>query len=142
MAKSKGSENFKLVIEKHLQERAQNDSLFAETLKKPEKNIDDCITYILNTVQDSGCNGFADDEIFNMAVHYYDEDKIEVGEKKNCTVVVNHTIDLSQEEIKAAKEKAIQEVINEQKEKMLRKKAPKPVDQKKEVKTLEPSLFD
>lgn len=138
----KGTENFKLVIEKHLQERAQNDPLFAETLKKPEKNIDDCITYILNTVQDSGCNGFSDEEIFNMAVHYYDEDKIEVGEKKDCSVVVNHTIDLSQEEIKAAKEKAIQEVINEQKEKMLRKKAPKLVDQEKEVKKLEPSLFD
>jgi hypothetical protein len=138
----KGTENFKLVIEKHLQERAQSDPLFVETLKKPEKNIEDCITYILNTVQESGCSGFADDEIFNMAVHYYDEDNIEVGTKQNCSVVVNHTIDLSQEEIKAAKEKAIQEVINEQKEKMLKKKAPKPVDQKSEVKTLEPSLFD
>jgi hypothetical protein len=23
------------------------------------------------------CNGFADDEIFGMAIHYYDEDTIE-----------------------------------------------------------------
>jgi hypothetical protein len=27
----------------------------------------------------SSCNGFADDEIFRMAIHYYDEDTIEVG---------------------------------------------------------------
>ncbi|MBP9481471.1 MAG: hypothetical protein KBF15_08460, partial [Parabacteroides sp.] len=38
---------------------------------KPEKNIDDCVTYILNEVKKSGCNGFADDEIYSMAVHYY-----------------------------------------------------------------------
>ncbi len=46
--------------------------------KKPNKNIEECITYILNEVQKSGCNGFDDDDellrawlekIFSMAVH-------------------------------------------------------------------------
>lgn len=83
---------FKAVINNHLQGLAENDSLFAETLKKPGKNIDDCCTYILNQVKKSGKNGFADDEIFGMAVHYYDEDDIQVGAKVNGRVVVNHHV--------------------------------------------------
>ena len=66
------------------------DPLFAPNLMKPNKNIEECITYILNEVQKSGCNGFDDDEIFSMAVHYYDEDDIEVGKAVSCQVAVNH----------------------------------------------------
>ena len=72
---------FKAQIENHLNELAAKDELFAVTLKKENKNIDDCITYILNQVQKSGKMGFADDEIYGMAVHYYDEDDIQVGKK-------------------------------------------------------------
>jgi len=86
----KPSDTFKKVIEQHLEEVAAKDSLFAETLKKEDKNIDDCIQYIFNTVQKSGCNGFADEEIFGMAIHYYDEDTIDIGKKVNMKVVVNH----------------------------------------------------
>ncbi|QQV90929.1 PcfK-like protein [Polaribacter phage Freya_1] len=87
----KTTENFKKAIQDHLNKLAEKDSLFAETLKKKNKNIDDCITYILNQVKASGCNGFADEEIFGMAVHFYDEDYIKPGSKiKNYNVVVNH----------------------------------------------------
>ena len=75
----KTTERFKETVSKHLNCLAEKDLLFAETLKKPSKNIDDCITYILNTVKDSGCNGFTDDEVFGMAIHYYDEENITVG---------------------------------------------------------------
>lgn len=87
----KASPHFKTAIQKHLDGLAANDELFAETLEKPNKNIDDCITYIFNQVKASGCNGFADGEIFGMAVHYYDEDDINVGKPINGKVVVNHT---------------------------------------------------
>lgn len=73
------TDNFKTIITNHLQGIAEADPLFAESLKKPAKNISDCVTYILNEVKKSGQNGFADDEIFAMAVHYYDEDTIEIG---------------------------------------------------------------
>ncbi|MCW0484044.1 PcfK-like family protein [Gaoshiqia sediminis] len=89
----KSTDNFKKVIEAHLQHRASMDPLFAVTLKKENKNIDDCITYILNTVHKSGCNGFTDDEVFGMAAHYYDEDNIEVGKPINARVVVNHKVE-------------------------------------------------
>lgn len=83
---------FKEAITNHLQEIASKDELFANTLLKPNKNIDDCATYILNEVKKSGRQGFADDEIYNMATHYYDEDSIEVGEKLSARIVVNHSL--------------------------------------------------
>lgn len=86
----KSTDAFKNTIQQHLEARAATDQLFAVTFAKEGKNIDDCVNYILNTVQKSGCNGFTDDEIFGMAVHYYDEDKIDVGKPVNARVVVNH----------------------------------------------------
>lgn len=67
----KGTEQFKATIQDYLEYRAETDDLFAPRYADPNKNIDDCITYILNEVQRSGMNGFADDEIYSMAVHYY-----------------------------------------------------------------------
>ena len=57
----------------YLEQRAAEDALFAKNYRNPAKNIDDCVTYILNYVQKSGCNGFTDGEIYGQAVHYYDE---------------------------------------------------------------------
>lgn len=83
---------FKETILNHLQELANKDNLFAKTFSKPYKNIDDCITYILNEVKKSQREGFADDEIYNMAIHYYDEETVEIGKPISAKVVVNHTI--------------------------------------------------
>lgn len=58
------------------------DPLFAPNLQKPHKNIEECILYILSEVQRSGCNGFADEEIYSMAVHYYDEDDVEEDKER------------------------------------------------------------
>lgn len=100
----KATNTFKKIINDHLQQRAENDSLFAETLKKENKNIDECINYIFEKVKASGCQGFADEEIFGMAVHYYDEDDIKVNGKISGNVIVNHSIE-------KPKEKANKEVI-------------------------------
>ena len=77
----KGTEHFKRTIQMYLEQRAAEDTLFARNYRNPAKNIDDCVTYILNYVQRSGCNGFTDGEIFGQAVHYYDENEIEVGKR-------------------------------------------------------------
>ena len=82
---------FKNTIKSYLENQAKNDPLFAQVFEKENKNIDECITYILNRVKESGCNGFADDEIFGMALHYYQEDDIKVGNPINAKVVVNHS---------------------------------------------------
>ena len=92
------TEYFKRTIQAYLEERAMEDELFAAKYDNPDKNIDDCVTYILNWVQKSGCNGFCDDEIYGQAIHYYEEKDIEVGKPLNCQVSVNHHIELTEEE--------------------------------------------
>lgn len=134
----KGTEQFKKVIEAHLQEMAAADTQFAVKLQNEKKNIDGCINYILNTVKNSGCNGFADEEIFGMAVHYYDEENVNAGKPVNCNVVINRTPELTEEEKKQAKQEAINQAIAEEKQRMT-KKAGKKSEQPKEV--VQQSLF-
>lgn len=87
------SKGFKAVIKAYLDDRASNDELFAATYSKPNKSLDECCNYILHEVQKSGQNGFADEEIYGMAVHYYDEDDIKDVKPINARVVVNHHVD-------------------------------------------------
>lgn len=134
----KGTNHFKNTIKAYLDQRAETDVLFSFQYSKPDKNIDDCVTYILNSVQKSGCNGFADDEIYNMAVHYYDEDNIEVGKQMNAHVVVNHVVQLTEEEKAEARQEAIRKLQNEAYNKM---KQPVKKAKKVELKP-QPSLFD
>lgn len=111
---NKATDYFKQTIQSYLQRRAQEDELFALRYANPKKNIDDCITFILNYVKQSGCNGFADDEIYSLAMHYYNEDDIDIGKPlTNCKVVVNHTIVLTEEEKAEAHAKAMQRATDE-----------------------------
>jgi hypothetical protein len=109
----KTTNHFKETIQEYLERRSAGDELFARSYAKPGKNIDDCITCILNTVRESGCNGFTDDEVYSMAVHYYDEENIETGKHLDCRVVVNHTVELTGEEKRQAHEMAMQRVQDE-----------------------------
>lgn len=136
----KGSDKFKETIKAYLDKRAETDVLFSFQYSKPEKNIDDCITYILNTVKQSGCNEFSDDEIYSMAVHYFDEDNIDIGSPINAHVVVNHVVELTAEEKEQAHREAMQRAQEEAYRKMTqptKKKAKATVDA-----TLQPNLFD
>lgn len=137
-----GTEHFTRTISEYLNLRAATDPLFAPNLAKPHKNIEDCITYILKQVQQSGCNGFEDDEIYSMAVHYYDEDNLEVGSHVACHVVVNHTIVLTEEEKAEARKQVIQQY---QAQELRRLQEPKRVKSKTSTESEqvpEPSLFD
>lgn len=93
---------FKEAITSYLHELATQDELFAKTFSKPYKNIEDCATYILNEVKKSGRMGFADDEIFNMAIHYYDEETVEIGKPLTAKVVVNRALASPKETTKSA----------------------------------------
>lgn len=110
----KGTEQFAQTIKSYLDKRAEQDELFAQSYNKPNKNIKECVNYILGEVQKSGCNGFADEEIYGMAVHYFDEDNLKDIKEVSCSrVVVNHTIELTEEEKKEAREKAIKRLEEE-----------------------------
>lgn len=135
----KATDHFKRTIQAYLEGRADEDELFAASYRKERKNIDDCITYILNYVKNSGCAGFSDGEIYSQAVHYYDEDQIEVGSPINCHVCVNHTVELTEEEKAEARQRAVEQYQRAELAKLQsRNTKPKRVENK----IVQPSLFD
>lgn len=138
----KGTEHFKRAIQAFLEQRAAEDELFAVSYRNPAKNIDDCITYILNYVQKSGCNGFSDDEIFGQVLHFYDEADIEVGKPIDCNVVVNHTVELTEEEKAEARQQAIKRAEDEAYAKMKQQREKAAAKRTATVQQVQPSLFD
>ena len=138
----KVSAPFKNAIQSYLEQRAEYDELFARSYRNPLKNIEDCITYILNYVQKSGCNGFDDDEIFGQAVHYYDEADIEIGKPIDCKVVVNHHVELTEEEKAQARRDAIKRAENEAYAKLKQQREKATAKRTATIGQPQPSLFD
>ena len=137
----KGTEHFTRTIAEYLNQRTIADPLFAPNLMKPNKNIEDCITYILNEVKKSGCNGFDDDEIYSMAVHFFDEDNIDIGKPLDCHVAVNHVVQLTDEEKAETRRKAIEQYQREQLAKIQSRNTR--VKKTESIATqVQPSLFD
>lgn len=140
---NKGTRAFNDTIREYLEGMAENDALFAVKFANPTKSMDDCVIYIINQVQKSGCNGFTDDEIFGMAVHYWEENEIEVGKPlTNCKVVVNHAVELTEEEKEKARQDAMNRLRDEEMAKMRKPIQPKKTTEKKQATEVQPSLFD
>jgi FMN-dependent NADH-azoreductase len=89
----KGTDNFKQVIQEYVDNFAKENPTFAVKMQNESKNIDDCITYIITQVQASKRNGFTDDEVFGMAIHYFEEEKVFVGKQVDTMVVVNRIME-------------------------------------------------
>ena len=45
----KGTDHFKRTIYMYLEQRAEEDALFAKKYRNPAKNMDECVTHILNS---------------------------------------------------------------------------------------------
>ena len=135
----KTTEHFKRTIQAYLKQRASEDELFAKNYRNPAKNIDDCVTYILNYVQKSGCNGFTDGEIFGQAVHYYDENEIEVGNPIDCHIAVNHVVELTEEEKAEARRNAVRRYQEEELRRLQSRNKPKTAPRQEQTTQL--SLF-
>ena len=94
----------------------------------------------LKTAYDNGgCAGFSDGEIYSQAVHYFDEDNIDVGKPLNCHIAVNHVVQLTDEEKAEAHRQAIEQYQCEQLAKMCNHSER---TKKAENKIVQPSLFD
>lgn len=131
----KASNTFHEIIKSYLVQRAEIQKDLATAMQDETKNLDDCITYILNIAQKSGFNGFADQEVFDMAIEYYTTKEIEVGQKIQSQVIVNRIPELTPEEMQEAKLKAFNDVVNDEKKKLT--KRPKSVT----VQNSTPTLF-
>ena len=123
---------FEKSIKAHLDQRASEDEEFAKKYANPEKSIEKCCNFICSEVKKTGRCGFSDDEIYGLAVHYYDEENIKDVEKCRAKVVVNHTIELSESEKTEAKKAAIEKYQKEVIDNMKRKPTPKHKEEKKE----------
>lgn len=137
----KGTDTFKTAIQNYLEYRAATDELFAPLFANPNKSIDECCKYIICEVHKSGMNGFDDDEIFGMAVHYYDENEIEVGNSPHCRIISNVHTDLTEEEKKEARQKAIEQYQQAELRKIQDRNKPKAKPAEKAT-NVQPSLFD
>ena len=74
---------FETAIKTYLDGVAEKDELFAKSYKKPNKSIKECCTFLMNEAKKAaknGCFACKDEEVYGLAMHYYDEDDIEVGE--------------------------------------------------------------
>lgn len=135
--------DFKNAIQSYLEERSKSDELFAVSYKKPGKTIDECCAYIIGEAKKRGnVVAMTDNDVFGLAVHYYDEDNIKVNEVSGGYKVSAPTatpapkVELTEEEKKAAHEAAIKRLSEEQYQ-LLRKKPNK----KKDVEVKQMSLF-
>lgn len=73
-------------LETKLGEMASQDPNFRERYEDEEKSMNDCIRYITQQAQKqavNGCAAISDEEVLQMAVHYYQEK--DVNPTKGCT---------------------------------------------------------
>ena len=70
--------------------------------------------------------------------HYYEENEIEVGKPMNCQVVVNHVVELTEEEKAEARQNAVRRYQEEELRKLQNRNRP---SARKENHP-QPSLFD
>lgn len=123
----KASEHFKTVIKEEMFRRAYADPNFGEIYTSTTKTLDDCVTYILNQVKNSGIIGFEDKEIYDMAEHFYSTPDLDPGTKIECDIVINKTVQLTEEEIAEERKRAIEKVHREVRDKALAKPKKTPV---------------
>lgn len=72
-------------IKNYLDERAANDPQFARNYAKKDKDINKCFQYIVGVASKRAVSGaccMTSDEVFGLAVHYYDEDDIKITPAK------------------------------------------------------------
>lgn len=131
---TKSSEFFKAKIQSYLEKRVAEEPEFGAKYNNPEKNLDECFKYICSQVYESGCCGFDDDEVFGMAVHYYDEKDITIKEMPEIDldrsrIVCFDKVVLSEEEMaeihKQARQRAIEKATEEARRKLDEARKPK-----------------
>lgn len=136
----------KTKIKNYLDERAKNDELFAKAYAKPNKSIDECYKYVLGEARKKGTAvGMTAEEVFGLAVHYYDEDNIKINPVSGYVQASasdddeTKEVKLTAEEEKQAREEAIHRLAEEQYRKM--KKRPQRARKEENESVQQMSLF-
>ena len=146
MATNDKNQSVKDAIKAYLDRRAASDPLFAASYAKPGKNLDECFRYILGEARKRGsavC--MTDDEVFGLAVHYYDEDHIEIApvpHNSSAATSRKPRVQFTEEELAAARQAALkryeEECIEDARKSSKPRKTPRAVCEE----NLPPTLFD
>ncbi len=119
------TDSFKKEIAEFIENKSKSDELLAKTFSKPNKNIDDCVIYILNYVKNNIAKDMAavctKKDIFSLVIHYYDEDNIDIGKPVHCNVISSTQYDLTEDDKKIAKQIAMRELIEKDKKELTKK---------------------
>lgn len=105
---------FEAAIKQFLDNLASEDPAFAKTYQKPNKSVAECCKYIMQEVEKNRkgakCVACTDEEVFGLAIHYYDEDNIKVDGPSakvkvatSATPTVNEVVAEAQAQIEAEK---------------------------------------
>lgn len=81
---------FEQAIKAYLDGRAAEDELFAKSYAKDGKSIKECCQYIIGEAEKKRYGRTAvmsDAEVYGLAVHYYDEDNIEINREASAEVM-------------------------------------------------------
>lgn len=135
---------FAEAIKSYLDRRASEDKMFAESYANPKKSIAECCDYIVSEVKRQNRTAMTDDEVYGLAVHYYDESdpgKIDKGAASRAKVVVPELKEKDREQLRAeAMSEYKTACINELKEKE-RKIRELAANRRREDKMEQPTLF-
>lgn len=144
-------DTFKKALKQYLDDRAQNDALFAQAYAKEGKTIDECASFIIgemNKKAQQGCYVASDEEVFGLAVHYFDEDNLKDIKPQSAQIVSNYKltdadkIELEQQAKENARAAYLKEL--EQKEKKAKKAREQRIEKAKKKAAEQPqqlSLF-
>ena len=127
-------DNFKKAIKEYLDKRADEDELFRSSYANEKKSIDKCCDYIVTTVKETGREVFTNDEIYGMAIHYYDESnpgKIDSRIRKSCIIKISSE-DLSKEAHEAARRQAFNNLVAKEEQEIKRIYEKQPVKKAEE----------
>ena len=120
-------DTFENAIREYLEKFAAGDPAFAEKYREGiegKKDVKSCCAYIIAQVKKTGRQGFTDDELYGMAVHFYDEKEVTVPEgnaQKGVKVVVNTKIELSKADKERIEKEAREKVEAEERAKAEKK---------------------
>lgn len=111
-------------VQEYLEKRAAEDPQFAEKFNNPKKSLKECCKYIYGEAKKraggSSCIYIAPEEVFGMAVHYYDEEDIKVtsaGYTGRATVTPK-PVELTAEQKAKAEKAALEKYEAEQRAKI------------------------
>ena len=141
----KSSSQVTEIIRNYLEQRCNEEPMFALKYANPSKSIEGAVNYLCHEVQKSGLTMMDSDSVFSIITHYFDEDNREEQPSINCKIAVAK--ELSEEEQAQVREQARQDAMEKlRREEMAKLTAkttqPKTTDTEKKKRDNQPNLFD